>query len=287
MTFLNIQFPITISYGSTGGPQYQTSVISMRSGQEKRNINWSYPRHIYDASTGIKRIADLEDVIGFFHIVQGMGYSFRWKDWADFKSCKTGNTPTATDQALGTGDGSEDEFQIYKTYTVGSYSRQSRKITKPVEGTVLVAIDGEATTAFSVDTSTGVITFDTNSWSVVAGSTLDDWIAVSGNKTSTIADGDNFEITGSTGNDGIYTVASVEYEAGFNRTKINVTGSIESAVVDGNVIHGQPNDGAVLTCGFEFDVHARFDTDELSTNYAHYEAGMVDVPIVELKRIES
>ncbi len=206
MSFIDERFPVGISYGSQGGPQYSTSVISMRSGQEKRNINWEYPRHVYDAATGIRRISDLEDLIAFFHIAQGSGHTWRWKDWADYKSCKTRQTPAATDQAIGTGDGETTAFQLSKTYSYGSYTRLTRRIYKPVSGTVLVAIDGTATTAFSVDTDTGEITLD-----------------------------------------------------------------------------AAPETGAAVTAGFEFDVHARFETDELSTNYSHFQAGDVAVPVVEIK----
>jgi len=159
VTFINTRFPVNISYGSSGGPQFQTAVIDMRSGEEKRNINWSYPRHAYDAAVGVRAQSDIEDLIAFFFVVQGRAHSFRWKDWADYKSCKTGSTVAATDQSLGDGDGSETEFQLTKTYTFGAYEF-SRNIELPVSGTVVAALDGVETEAFSVDTSTGIITFD-------------------------------------------------------------------------------------------------------------------------------
>ncbi len=161
MSFIDVQFPTDIAYGSAGGPTYNTSVVSIKSGREKRNINWNYPRIEFDVSYGVREMPELESLIAFFHIVQGKGRTFRFKDFSDWKSCKTENTPAFDDQNIGTGDGSTTEFQIYKSYSYSGSVRQSRKITKPVSGTVLVGINGtEQTSGWSVDTSTGVITFD-------------------------------------------------------------------------------------------------------------------------------
>jgi len=77
MAFIDTQFPVTISYGSAGGPIYKTSIISIRSGKEKRNIDWQYPRHEWDASVGVRSISDLEGLIAMFNVVQGRGHTCR------------------------------------------------------------------------------------------------------------------------------------------------------------------------------------------------------------------
>lgn len=41
-----------------------------------------------------------------------------------------------------------------------------------------------------------------------------------------------------------------------------------------------PDNGSTVTAGFEFDVPVRFDTDEISVNLAHFEAG--DIPSIAL-----
>ena len=77
------------------------------------------------------------------------------------KSCLPSGTLAATDQAIGTGDGATTAFQLVKVYASGSQS-WTRTITKPVDGTVKVAIDGtEQTSGWSVDTTTGLVTFTT------------------------------------------------------------------------------------------------------------------------------
>lgn len=178
MSFIDIQFPTKISYGSGGGPRYDTSIVVIKSGKEKRNINWDYPRIEFDVSYGVRDFDDLEDLIAFFHIVQGKGYTFRFKDHSDYKSCKTAAAPAFADQIIGTGDGNTTQFQLYKTYSYNaSATRQSRKITKPVTGTVLIGIDGtEQTSGWGVDSITGIVTFSSapaNGVSITAGYEFD------------------------------------------------------------------------------------------------------------------
>ena len=68
--------------------------------------------------------------------------------------------PSPTDQAIGTGDGATTAFQLMKRYASGSQT-WLRTITKPVAGTVRVAFDGEEQlSGWSVDTTNGVVTFD-------------------------------------------------------------------------------------------------------------------------------
>ncbi len=46
-----------------------------------------------------------------------------------------------------------------------------------------------------------------------------------------------------------------------------------------------PAAGAVITAGFEFDVPARFDTDQLRINLTQFAAGDIpDIPVVEIRR---
>jgi uncharacterized protein (TIGR02217 family) len=184
MPFLETpRFPDDISYGSQGGPAYNTSIVVIKSGHESRNVNWSTARHNYDVSYGVKTVEQLSSLINYFHATGGMAYGFRYKDFLDCKS--SGNHKTTvnpTDQLIGTGDDSETVFQLVKIYTKGAYSR-TRDITKPITGTVRIAIndveklEGDGTYPWSVDTITGIITFSgtppPNSESVKAGFEFD------------------------------------------------------------------------------------------------------------------
>ena len=68
-------------------------------------------------------------------------------------------TPTATDQLLGTGDGATTRFPLVKLYGAAS-DGEVRVITRPVAISLLVAVGGVATSAWSLDAS-GAIAFAT------------------------------------------------------------------------------------------------------------------------------
>jgi uncharacterized protein (TIGR02217 family) len=155
MSFHEILFPEDISYGSSGGPGFNTSVIELSSGHEQRNINWSEAKATYEASHGIKTRQQMADLIDFFWARRGKAFGFRFKDWADFD---------LTGEPIGTGDGSKTVFQVIKTYEPLGYPYQRiiRKLNPNVplvvyNNGVLVAQPSGCT----VDNNTGLITFVT------------------------------------------------------------------------------------------------------------------------------
>jgi uncharacterized protein (TIGR02217 family) len=161
MNFHDIRFTTAISFHSTGGPERRTEIVTLGSGFEERNAVWANSRRRYDVGTGVKTLDDLHAVIAFFEARTARLTGFRLKDFADFKSCAPGIDVTATDQAIGTGNGTATTFALSKTYTSGP-SSWTRTIKKPVSGTVVVAVNGTLqTSGVSTDTTTGVVTFVT------------------------------------------------------------------------------------------------------------------------------
>ena len=160
MSFHDVRFPGHISFGSSGGPERRTEIVTLTNGFEERNSPWADSRRRYDAGIGIRSLDDLAEVVAFFEARRGQLYGFRWKDWSDFKSCKPSGSVSDTDQVLGTGDGVTTEFSITKAYTSGE-GGYDRAISKPVAGSVHVAIDGVAESGIAVDQTTGSVMFVT------------------------------------------------------------------------------------------------------------------------------
>ncbi|MHA1545995.1 MAG: phage distal tail protein, Rcc01695 family [Alphaproteobacteria bacterium] len=161
MSFHEIKFPTDLALGATGGPERRTNIVTLASGFEERNAVWADSRRRYDAGYGIKSLDNLHAIIAFFEARLGRLHGFRWKDRADFKSLAPQGPVGDQDGALGTGDGSTTAFQLVKTYSSGAQS-YARTIKKPVAGTVKVALDGAGqteTTDFTVDSTTGIVTF--------------------------------------------------------------------------------------------------------------------------------
>ncbi len=150
MSFHEIQFPPDIAYGAQGGPQYSTTVVATASGYEQRNSIWVASRMSWNVATGLKNQTQLDALIAFFRSRKGRAYGFRFKDWSDYQ---------ATGQALGTGDGATKNFQLVKSYSSGTYG-ETRVIKKPVTGTVVPYLAGvRQTSGWSVDTTTGILSF--------------------------------------------------------------------------------------------------------------------------------
>ena len=207
--FHDVRFPAAISFGSTGGPERRTEIVTLSSGHEVRNTPWAHARRRYNAGLGLRRLDDVHEVLSFFEARRGRLFGFRWKDWTDWKSCPPSAAISAADQRLGTGDGTASVFQLARSYGLGA-AEYIRPVTRPVAGSVRIAADGVELAegaGFAIDTATGLVTFTT-----------------------------------------------------------------------------PPASGAVLTCGFAFDVPVRFDTDTLDINLAAFEAGEIPaIPVVELR----
>lgn len=174
MSFHEVRFPAAISFGSSGGIERRTEIVSLVSGFEERNSPWAQSRRRYDAGLGVRSMDDLSDVLTFFESRHGQLHGFRWKDWLDHRSCAPSAEPAATDQAL---QGAGASWQLVKRYSdaAGSYVRT---ISKPVAGTVQVAIDGAPLTEgadYTVDAATGVVTLvgDPGAGQVTAGFEFD------------------------------------------------------------------------------------------------------------------
>jgi uncharacterized protein (TIGR02217 family) len=159
MSFDDVRFPIAISLGASGGPERRTEIVTLASGAEERNSRWADSRRSYNAGFGVKSLNDIHDVMAFFEERRGRLHGFRWKDHADFKSCRPKDQIAATDQLLGTGTGSLSTFQLVKRYGSG-LRNYIRAITRPVAGTVTVAVNGIASMQVSVNAATGIVTFN-------------------------------------------------------------------------------------------------------------------------------
>lgn len=161
MAFHEVRFPANLSFGSVGGPERRTEIVTLANGFEERNTPWEHSRRRYDAGVGLRSLNDIEMLIAFFEARVGQLHAFRWKDWSDYKSCAPLASPAEDDQLIGIGDGTTTTFQLKKTYQSGMQS-YVRPIRKPVPGTVKLAIAGDPKVEFlefSVNLETGEVIF--------------------------------------------------------------------------------------------------------------------------------
>ena len=153
MAFHEVRLPARLAFGSTGGVERRTEIATLGSGFERRSTPWAEGRRRYLIGAGLRSLDDMAALTAFFEARRGRLYGFRFRDFADFKSCAPGEAVAATDQRIGTGDGTRRMYRLTKVY-----GDHERRITKPVEGSVRMAVNGVETTAFALDHATGEAT---------------------------------------------------------------------------------------------------------------------------------
>jgi Conserved hypothetical protein 2217 (DUF2460) len=77
--FHEVRFPDNIAYGATGGPEFATTVVVTGAGHEQRNVNWAEARGRWDVASGLKKQAQIDELIAFFRARRGKAYGFRFK----------------------------------------------------------------------------------------------------------------------------------------------------------------------------------------------------------------
>lgn len=155
--FHDVRFPLALAFGATGGPEWRTEIVTLASGAEVRNARWAAPRRSWEVGGAISSIDELNALIEFFDARRGRLAGFRFRDFTDDRSGRPDQEPAPGDQAIATGDGGATRFQLVKRH-----GDTVRRITRPVAGSVRVAVDGaEITAGWSVDTASGELTFDT------------------------------------------------------------------------------------------------------------------------------
>ena len=157
--FHNVSFPLKLARGAVGGPERATEIFELGDGREARNSAFAGSRRRWEVGSAIRSLDELAAITAFFEARRGRLYGFRFRDPGDYKSCSPSATPSPLDQLIGIGSGTATTFQLTKTYG-DSAASYLRLIAKPVGASVRIAKGGVelATTAFTVDATTGQIT---------------------------------------------------------------------------------------------------------------------------------
>lgn len=152
--FDEVRIDEDVEKGAKGGPRFNTGLVPLANGFERRNQNWSQSRGQWDIGYGITTKALFSLVVEFFYARRGRARGFRFKDWTDFEMAR---------QVVGTTDTATTDFQIFVRYTSGSVTFD-RTLYKIVSGTVSVWVnsvsitEGAGVGEFSLDYDTGVLT---------------------------------------------------------------------------------------------------------------------------------
>lgn len=141
--FDDVLFPLALGREAEVAPVFSTAILTSAGGREARNAAWAEARTSYDVGPGLRSEADIGVLLAFFRARMGAARGFRLRDPFDFD---------AVGEVVGVGDGVARRFALVK-----SYGAMERRITRPVAGSVSVALGGVGTLAFSVDAGGWVV----------------------------------------------------------------------------------------------------------------------------------
>lgn len=129
MSFDEVQLDPLISYGTTGGPSYKTTVVTTDSGGEQRIQQWLNGRMKWNLSTGTKSQSQMAAISTFMRARQGKARGFRFKDWTDYK---------ATREHFWNGF-TTGTVRLVKTYG-DTGNTEIRKIKKPIDSVAYASL---------------------------------------------------------------------------------------------------------------------------------------------------
>jgi uncharacterized protein (TIGR02217 family) len=282
------RFPDCYAFGAQGGPTYFTELVSVASGYEQRSEVWRYSRAQWEVGHVAKPKSEWQQLRDFFHAMAGRLHGFRFKDWTDFEANSADGSGYVNADGHPTG---EPTAQLFKRYQVLTGVYRDRAITKPIAATVALQKDGvAAATGWALDSTTGVVTFSALATATVNAITKANPGVATTSAAHGFSNGQVIYLSGVAGmtevNDRAFTIAGVTsttFQLGEDTTSYGTfTGTATAA--------RYPQASESWTWTGEFDVPARFDTDQMRVDMIDRQGGEGEllivwqaIPIIEIR----
>lgn len=287
--FLEERLPINVRAGASYSDQYEVEITQTASGSEYRRLVHPYPVRVYNVFYTQQTANLWSDILALYHRAYGMFAGFRVKALDDYTTNARIAAPTATDQTLevitaGT------VYQLQVAYGTGgtplSIGEPVRTIFKPVASTTKVAIgtlEQTVTTMWSVDTTTGRVTFAANKTRSVTGTGITQAAsAVVEVGSHTFVTGESVYFSGVVGMTQINGLRGTI--TGYDATHITVAinSTAFTAWSSGGTVNTNPQTGEVVYGGCEFDIPCRFNSRIDVTSLAPGVRESSQIEIIEL-----
>jgi hypothetical protein len=156
MSFHEVRLPARLAFGSTGGVERRTEVVTLASGlRAPLDALGAWPAPVPDRGRGA--VAGRRRRAGrVLRGAAGAAARLPVPGLRRLQVLRAVRRPFRRSiRRSGVGDGETTVFALAK-----AYGDLARPVTKPVDGTVRVAVDGVEVTAVSVDATTGLVTFE-------------------------------------------------------------------------------------------------------------------------------
>lgn len=261
--FLEERLDMAVRYGASWGDEFKVEIVATAGGREYRRLVHPYPTRYFNIAWVKDNDAFGAQLLDLYHRAYGTFAGFRIRALDDYSTNGTIGAPTAFDQdlvALTVGS----TYQLVKRYGSGTpvdIGRPLRNIYKPVAGTVLVGI-GALTpdvSTWSVDTTTGVVTFSANKTRSITGITRAAQAVVTvGAHTFTTADSVHF--TGVAGMTQINGLRGRITATGATTITVAIDSTAFGTWTSGGTVNSAPQATETVRAGCEFDVPVRFNS---------------------------
>lgn len=126
MAFIDTRLNDHYRYGFVGGPRWNTLVVDIASGRNRRTKKWAMPHHEFTADYAAFNPQEKASLLNAFMAAGGAFSAFRFKDWNDYQ---------AVDQEIGVGDGTTNPMQLVRNYKFGP-TTYTRAITLPLNAVI-------------------------------------------------------------------------------------------------------------------------------------------------------
>lgn len=263
--FLEERLPIAVRAGAIFADEYAVEITQTANGSEYRRLVHGYPRRVFTIHYTQQTTELWAQILALYHRAYGMFAGFRVKSIDDFTTNALTAAPTATDQVLqvitaGT------VYQLQVKYGGGAtplgIGQPVRTIFKPVSGTVKVAIgslEQAITTMWTVNTTTGRVTFNANKTRSVTGITKAASAVVTVG-SHTFANGESVYFSGVSGMTQINGLRGTITSNDATHITVAIDSSTFSTYTSGGTVNTNPQTGEVVKGGCEFDIPCRFNS---------------------------
>lgn len=261
--FLEERLPVAVRAGASYSDQYAVEITTTASGSEYRRLVHPYPVRIYTVFYTQQTANLWSDILALYHRAYGMFAGFRVKALDDYTTNARTAAPTATDQTLGVITAGT-VYQLQVKYGTGgtplSIGEPVRTIFKPVASTTKIAIGAlEQALMWSVNTTTGRVTFDTNKTGTITAITQAASAVVTIG-THTLVVNESVHFTGVVGMTQINGLRGTITATSSTTITVAINSTSFTAYTSGGTVNTNPQTGEVVTGGCEYDIPCRFNS---------------------------
>lgn len=267
--FLEEQFDVCEGFGSSLGINYAVQHISTKAGNEYAQLIHPYQVLTVDLEFNNKQEQIFVDqILDLFNRSNGTYGGFRFPYRMDFSTNDYTDVPTFADQLCVLL--AARQYQITRWYGFeGEATASRRRIRKPRAGTVLVGIrdvssdgyDVQLTNGWSVDNTTGIITFAANNQKSISNISQAAQAVITVGAAHGYSINDTVYISGVTGMVQINSIRATVVNVSGTTITVDVNSTGFDAYSSDGVINTEPQDSEEVTAGCYFDIPMRFETN--------------------------